>query len=92
MIRIKGFCDIIVLRYLNAKDKIKTISLLSKYFRKLVFSGYSWSSLFNKENDHTWNIDKLTPNFLELFCNLKGAKIYINPKITNFKAIFKHSE
>ena len=34
--------------YLNAKDKIKVISLLSKSWRNLVFSGYAWESLFDE--------------------------------------------
>ena len=87
MIRIKGFCDVKVLKYLNAKDKIKVISKLSKYYQKLVYSGYTWTSLFDKSTDPSWNLDKLTLNFLNLFGNLNGVVIYLIPEITNFKVI-----
>ena len=34
--------------YLNARDKIKTLALVSKNWRSLILSGYAWESLFNK--------------------------------------------
>ena len=33
--------------YLNAKDKLKFMAKVSKSWRKLVYSGYAWESLFD---------------------------------------------
>ena len=39
---------------LNAEDKIKTLALVSKSWRTLIFSGYAWESLFDKSYDSYW--------------------------------------
>lgn len=40
--------------YLNARDKIKTLASVSKSWRELVYSGYTWERLFDKNIDPSW--------------------------------------
>ena len=47
--------------YLNAEDKIRTLSLVSKQWRKLIFAGYAWENLFDKNYDSSWNISNINP-------------------------------
>ena len=66
--------------YLNAKDKIKTLALVSKSWRELVFSGYAWESLFDQNYDKSWKISKVKKELFKMFSHFKGIlSIYIRP-------------
>ena len=36
------------------RDKLKTLSSVLKPWRKLVYSGYAWERLFDKDVDTSW--------------------------------------
>ena len=46
--------------FLNAKDKLLYMALLSSSWYDLIYSGFAWESLFNHNYDAKWNKHKKT--------------------------------
>ena len=65
----------IIAKYLSARDKIKFVSFLSKEWRKIVYSGYGWNSLFYDVADKTWIKNGLNKKILQYFSDLHGISI-----------------
>ena len=78
--------------YLNAKEKIKTVSLVSKSWRELVFSGYAWESLFDHNYDKSWKISKVKKQLFRMFNHFKGILcIYIRPEAYCIEHLENHA-
>ena len=60
MIKVTIFEKSIIANFLNAHDKLKVIANLSKQWRKLVYSGYAWTSLFNDQKDQSWALHRIS--------------------------------
>ena len=72
----------IICLYLNAKDKIKIISLASKSWRKLVYSGYAWESLFDDVYDKSWKSSGFNNRIFKTFEHFKGVhQLVLTPQL-----------
>ena len=63
--------------YLNARDKVKTIALASKSWRKLVYSGYAWESIFDDVYDKSWKSSGFNHYIFKMFEHFKGVQLLV---------------
>lgn len=70
-----------ITRFLNARDKIKYIALVSKEWNRIAYDGYSWVSLFDNSTDSTWIVENFNIKLVKKFHHFRGIqRIFISNK------------